>query len=508
MMSDYMIKFNSSVKALKKTAKILWKFLRFSLADNFFSFTKIICISIEKDGISFLYGTKVPWKTKIESFKKFPRDKDKPLSPEYLASVAAKYIDATKSTKAKAVLCIPKSWAIVKAVEFPIAVKENLSDVISYELDRLTPLAPDNAYYDFKVIAEDAEKISILLAVVRKDEIDSYLDALRGKNIKIATVGISTLAMKTLLKTTYKDVNTVFVSLSESGYEGGVVVNGLTVRSLSGEVESPDAPDIDSIIKETYPLMGTLADSGYPGKIVINAAENHYRTFQQKLPNISLFNLDKDVKFDLPKGNKDLSYAALSGMIESITADENGIDLLSEKGRKRRKTPLLLTVILSVLVFSIGLFYFIAPVVIGQKTVEQVDREITALKPEMKTVESLKKEEDTLSAEIATINNFKKQGVSSLNILKEMTSILPAKTWVTHLRIADPAVEFDGFASSAAEIIAKLENSKYFQKVEFASPTFRDSKRNNDRFVIKMELKGEYRGSKPEDIRKKNEKKN
>ena len=282
----------------------------------------------------------------------------------------------------------------------------------------------------------------------------------------------------------------------------------LTVSSISGEVERIDTPDIDNIIKETYPLIETLAGSGYPGKIVINTNENHYRTFQQKLSNMSLFHLDKDVKFDLPKGNQDLSYVAVSSLIETITADQNEINLLAGKGRKQRKTPLFLTVILSVLIFSIGLFYFIAPVVIGQKTIEQIDSEITALKPEMKTVEALKKEEETLSAEIATINNFKKQSVSSLNILKEMTSILPAKTWLTRLRIADPAVEFDGYASSAAEIIAKLENSKYFQRVEFASPTFRDSKRNTDRFVIKMELRGENRGGKPEDIRKKNEKKN
>jgi Tfp pilus assembly protein PilN len=508
MISDYMNKFESSVNVLKKTGKLSWRFLSFSLADNFFSFAKVICISIERDGIFFVYGTKVPWKTKIASFKRFPRDKDKPLSPEYLASVAAQYVDATKSTKAKVVLYIPKSWAIVKVVEFPIAVKENLADVIFYELDRVTPLAPDNAYWDFKVIAEDAEKISILLAVARKEEIDAYLEALRGRNIEIATVGISTLVMKSLLKSTYKDANTVFVSLSESGYEGGVVINDLAVRSVSGEFESTDALDIDNIIKDTYQLIETLTKSGNPAIMVINGTEQHYRAFQQKISNMSLLNLDRDVAFDLPKGNRDLSYVAVSGVIESITTDENAINLLSEHGRKPRKTPLFLTVVLSVLIFLVGIFYFIAPVVIGQKTVEQIDREITALKPEMKTVEALKKDEDTLAAEIATINNFKKQSVSTLNVLKEMTSILPAKTWLTRLRIADPAVEFDGFASSAAEIIAKLENSKYFQKVEFASPTFRDSRRNTDRFVIKMELRGENRGSKPEGIRKKNEKKN
>ena len=507
-MSDYINKFNHSVQFIEKAGKYLWKYLSLSLADNLFSFAKVICISIEGDGIFLAYGTKVPWKTRIESFKRFSFEKDKPLSPDYLAAVVAKYIDAMKAAKAKAVLCIPKSWAIVQAVEFPIAVKENLTDVISYELDRLTPLTPDNAYYDFKVIAENQEKMSILLAVARKDEIDSYLEALRGKNVKINKVGVSTLVMRSLLKSTYKDTDAVFLSLGERGYEGGVIVNDLTVRSISGEFKPTDTADIDNIIKETYPLIETLTKSSNPGKMVINGTEHHYNTFQQKLSNMSLSNLDRDVKFDLPKGNKDLSYVAVSGLIETITADENEINLLSGRAKQKRRPPLFLTAVLLALIFSIGIFYFIAPVIIGQKTVEEIDREITALKPEMKKVEALKKEADTLSAEVAMINNFKKQTVPSLNVLKEMTSILPAKTWLTHLRIADPAVDIDGFAQSAAEIIPRLENSKYFQKVEFASPTFRDSRKNTDRFVIKMELEGENRASKTEEIRKKNEKKN
>jgi Tfp pilus assembly protein PilN len=285
-----------------------------------------------------------------------------------------------------------------------------------------------------------------------------------------------------------------------------LIVNDLTVRSISGEFKPTDTADIDNIIKETYPLIETLAKGGNRAVMVINGTEQHYRTFQQKLSNMSLSNLDRDVKFDLPKGNKDISYVAVSGVIETITADENEVNLLSEKAKQPKKTPLFLTIVLLALIFLIGMFYFIAPVVIGQKTVEEIDREITTLKPEMKKVEALKKEADTLLAEVATINNFKKQTASSLNVLKEMTSILPAKTWLTHLRIADPAVEIDGFASSAAEIIPRLENSKYFQKVEFASPTFRDSKKNTDRFVIKMELRGENRANKPEEIRKKNEK--
>jgi len=502
-----MNKFNHSVQVIRKAGKYLWKYLTLSLADNFFSFAKVVCVSIERDGIFLAYGTKALWRTKIESFKKFPLEKDKPLSPDYLASVVAKYIAATKTARAKAVLCIPKSWVIVQAVEFPAVVKENLTAVISYELDRLTPLTPVNAYYDFKVIAEDQEKMNVLLAVARKDEIDSYLEALRGRNVNIGKVGVSTLVMKSLLKSTYKDTDVIYVSLGETGYEGGAIVNNLTVRSISGEFKPAGTPDIDNIIKETYPLVETLTNGGNRGVMVINGTEHHHRTFEQKL-SMSLSNLDRDVKLDLPKGNKDLSYVAVSGLIETITADENEINLLSGKDKQRRRAPLFVTVALFALILSIGMFYFIAPVVIGQRTVEEIDREITALKPEMKKVEALKKEADTLSSEVTTINNFKKQNVSSLNIVKEMTSILPAKTWLTHLRIADPAVEIDGYASSAAEIIPRLENSKYFQKVEFASPTFRDSRRNTDRFVIKMELEGENRAKKTDEIGKKNEKKN
>jgi hypothetical protein len=39
-------------------------------------------------------------------------------------------------------------------------------------------------------------------------------------------------------------------------------------------------------------------------------------------------------------------------------------------------------------------------------------------------------------------------------------------------------------------LVPKLEASPFFKKVEFASPTYRDPKLNQDRFQIKMEIEG------------------
>jgi Tfp pilus assembly protein PilN len=77
-----------------------------------------------------------------------------------------------------------------------------------------------------------------------------------------------------------------------------------------------------------------------------------------------------------------------------------------------------------------------------------------------------------------------------LNILKELTTVLPKTSWLTRVRITETNVEIEGYAGSATELLPKLEASPFFKKAEFASPTFRDARMNSDRFIIKMEIEG------------------
>jgi len=155
----------------------------------------------------------------------------------------------------------------------------------------------------------------------------------------------------------------------------------------------------------------------------------------------------------------------------------------------------------------IGAFYILSPIMIEQKNIEQIDERLSSLKPEMKKIESLRKEIEMISSNIKTINNFKKHSIPTIDVLKELTNILPDKTWLTRVRVTEDSVELEGYAASATAIISKLENSKYFQKAEFSSPTFRDARQNNERFVIKMELKNENKPKKKEEIGEKHEKK-
>ena len=108
----------------------------------------------------------------------------------------------------------------------------------------------------------------------------------------------------------------------------------------------------------------------------------------------------------------------------------------------------------------------------------------------VRKAEAVKREVDGLEAEIAAIARFKTERPVALEILRELTAIVPKSTWLSRARITDTAVDLEGYSATATDILPLLEASPYFKKAEFASPTLRDARLNADRFTIRTELEG------------------
>lgn len=490
-MSNYQNKLHDVYQAGEKVGKAIWKFLSLSLADNLFSFAKVVCISIEADGVYLVYGEKALWRIVVRHYRYYPLEENKTFSSEYLAAIVSGFVTELKLFQASFVLCLPRAWTIVQRVELPLAAKENLSRVISFELDRFTPLSKDNAYYNYSVIGEDLQNIKVLLAVARADQIQNYLEALQSKNIKVKKTIISSFAIKSLIRNTYPKADAVFISLRDGAYEYGVIENSLLLRSASGSVDCGDEAAIDGVIKQTHILSDELTRYGRRPQIIIDSDEKQFNVFRDKLGTMRVSNLDRDIKLNVPKQKKELSTVALGGALDTLYADQHGINLLNQDNHVQEHTPLFLTMVFLVIMVAMAAFHFLMPLSYEQQKLDEMDRHMQMLKPAAKKVEALKGEVAAINGDIQTIGDFKKQNDLAMNIIKDMTEILPPKTWLTRLRIKDKTVEIEGYSASATEIILKLENSKYFQKVEFASPTFRDPRQNNDRFVIKMDLKNE-----------------
>jgi Tfp pilus assembly protein PilN len=199
---------------------------------------------------------------------------------------------------------------------------------------------------------------------------------------------------------------------------------------------------------------------------------------------------EMNLKLRLPRNKQEVSYTAVGGALESLWPKAKGFNLLSRGHHEKPKTPVALTVILMLVLAILGILYLLSPLKVGEKRLKEIDRQIALRKDDVRKVESLKKEIDSMKDEVSVITGFKGNKPMDLDILKELTSILPKTSWLTRVRITETAVEIEGYAASATELLPKLEASKYFQKAEFSSPTFRDPRMNSDRFIIKMEIEG------------------
>ncbi len=85
-------------------------------------------------------------------------------------------------------LVIGESNGFRREVELPLAVEDKLAQVLSYELDRLTPLRASELYYDFRVKNRDTGSgmCTVELAAVPRARVAPLLEAAGKKSLTIS----------------------------------------------------------------------------------------------------------------------------------------------------------------------------------------------------------------------------------------------------------------------------------------------------------------------------------
>lgn len=488
---------SDSFTALKRAWGPVRKVLFFSLADETISPARNVFLSIEGNTISVAYGTRSLSRIKIRGFKQYPFDEKYP-APETLASSVTLAISALGAAKAEITLGIPKSWAVIKTAEFPATVRDNISDVVSYEMDRLTPFGPEEAFFDFRVLKDDGEKITLLIIAVKADLLQRYLNALREKGHDVKRVTLNLFCTGTLCRFAGDCEDAVIVKVGEKEYEGAAFSHGTLTASFAGSLEGDERARLDAVMAEIEARLADARKEGGSPRLILSLKDRSSTLKEMlKLRLNAPFAVLEEMGLPLGLSAREIPHDAVGGVIDSLWPKAKGLNLLGRGKREGVKAPVVLTAVLVAAVIVMWALYLVAPVKIEGNRLREIERQITLRKDEVRKVEALKKDIEALEGEISTIRNFKENRPISLNILKELTTILPKTAWLTRVRITETTVDIEGYAASASELLAKLEASKYLDKVEFASPTFRDARMNADRFNIKMELEG---------VRKKEEK--
>ena len=97
-------------------------------------------------------------------------------------------LEAAGETRGRVRLRLHRGESLSRRVTMPAATEENLRQVLSFEMDRLTPFPADEVYFDYRVASRDAAagKLAVHLVIARRDLVNSRVERLRalGGNVQ------------------------------------------------------------------------------------------------------------------------------------------------------------------------------------------------------------------------------------------------------------------------------------------------------------------------------------
>jgi len=478
--------------------RLLRSILAFNLAD-LLGPRKRMAISIGRDALQLAHGSALFHRIRVLGYETHPLQEDRYPSPEAVAQTALPYVGRFHLSHPGVMLCVPKAWTVIRTAELPAAAKENLPDVIAFELDRMTPFKAEEAYYDFRVLEEEGEKIKVSVAAIKKNLVTPYLQALSDKGLPVSQIDLNLSAVGSYLNYVCRERDVVYFDIGRKHYEGGSIRSGVMTSGCAGAFNGtgPGESLAADIAAEMTPWMQPSEVSNANPWLLVHLSNGlSVSDLERRLP--WPVNELKDEDLVVPgfrKGTKSgpVPHAAIGGVIAQLWSGANAYNLFGRGKTERKKAPLALTVLLLLVLLAMGLSALLLPLYMENRRVAAIEREIAARKESVKKVELLRKEYEDMNEEVRAIAGFKQGRPVAADILRELTTVLPAGVWLTRIRVAEAAIHIEGYATKATDILPRIEASPHFARVEFASPTIRDTRINADRFVIRMEIEGSRR---------------
>ncbi|MBP7526688.1 MAG: PilN domain-containing protein [Syntrophorhabdaceae bacterium] len=467
-----------------------WAILNYNLVEGILLPRRYLAVCLERGSVSVACGSRFLNRSYLKGSKRYSFEGDGYVTPANLATTVSLAREELHCDGSWVLLGVPREWVVMRAAELPSVVKENLDNVVAYEIDRLTPFNAGDAMYDYFISAEKDGRLTISLMAVKKGSLEPYVAAL--SEVGSAPVKISTplTGMARLCGSLAGNGSCMVLHAGNHGFEGGFVDEGGITSTFYGSFDSsgdnrgPNGPCED--------ILSVLAQHNGGGKqtLLYLLSENDNVKALETVMGTAVRELkDRDIVSLFRSEEEGVPYAPACMLYETLSNGTRSFNLASTWTGKG-KSPFVATLVLVALLVAMMVPYVVVPIEMEKRRINEIEYQIRVRKKDVKTVEALNKDIDLIQNEIHQIDGFKRSRPMSLGVLKELTTLLPKTVWLTRTRVTEQTVEIEGYASSATSVLSLLEESDLFKKVEFASPTVKDTRLNSDRFVIRMEIEG------------------
>jgi Tfp pilus assembly protein PilN len=417
------------------------------------------------------------------------------------------FISQHHVSKERVFISIPREKVMARFIQLPIATKENLRKVIEYEVPKYTPFEKEEIYFGFHLLKQEKDWLHLFAVFVKKGELDYYLSFLKRIGIQPFSIQIpSTSALNLFFYHKGSQENEISVLLDETG-------SFFEMNVIQGKEDWRDSFHLPLSFREKESKwMNTLKQSGITVDSFSKATFYVYGLGdnEKTMNDLKMTGLVKTVspppmnRIVIDKGlsNPYPIYASLGLPLKGLTKTRVDLNLLPFEMRKKvREIEKTLSILFALLALFLGMTWGIGVYHRYSKELATVNAEIKKRKPAVEAVEKLQKQKEELGKEIFELRKIKMEETSKIDILRELTQILPDTVWIWNFKYNGKEIEINGFADSASDLIPLLDRSPLFEKVEFLAPVTKErvmrpeGDKEKERFRIKAKIEGRRIGS-------------
>lgn len=421
---------------------------------------------------------------------------------------------------------VPDNWAITKFTYIPSIKgkgKNAVANLMKFEIERHIPFPIDSVAYDFLILDKQAKICSVVFLAVQNEKVEIVKDflgkfALKPHSIttssfavlnSIELSGVSVGGLQEVIGITRQsnilgEKDEMAVSLYFSGNNAGLMIvsEGLCTHINTFKIASTEETDVvvNKVVQLLSEVSAKLSVERFD-KLLISGDISSLNNITDKLKGRLI--ADNVLVDEVLEFRGDVRGEKMNGLVSAVGACFAGlgigthrINILPHKREYEIKkvAPLATKVFLGlVLVMLVSIFVVDA---LKQKNyLTGLEASLKKNEPAIRAMEKITSNIVLLKKRGTILYDIKKNEIL-LEVLAELTAVLPSDAWVTNLNYkgfdfkvkkkAGGELLISGFASSSSILIPLLEDSAYFEKVEFVGPI--KKRKDKEQFKLKADL--------------------
>lgn len=173
-----------------------------------------------------------------------------------------------------------------------------------------------------------------------------------------------------------------------------------------------------------------------------------------------------------------LTVSTGTGATEAVEVLPAGVDITGA----RPDRPVVVALAICSLLFGMGTIYL--EMSRQQSELAILEAQLSRAQAERMEIDRLRQEIDELEERNRFVVDRKRMQPSAMEILTELTRVLPDDSWSFDLSVQGENITVSGFSTKASDLIRRLEQSDLFSQVSFTSPVTQDTGLDAERFSI------------------------